>query len=49
MTKKAPVKHGLYPLGKFDLVKGAACYVGMTPADAGGTVHADAVQVVPVK
>jgi hypothetical protein len=49
MTKKAPLKPCLYPLGRFDLVKGAACYVEMTPVDAGGIAHADAVQIVHVK
>ncbi len=49
MTVQPPLKPCLYSLGQFDLVQGAKCYVEMTAADAGGTVHADAVQIVPVK
>jgi len=49
MTQKAPLKPCLYSLGEFDLVKGATGYVEIVAANAGGTTHADAVQVLPVK
>lgn len=49
MTKKAPLKNGFYSLGQFALNKDTAGYVEIVAADAGGTTHADAIQIVPTK
>lgn len=49
MKEKAPLKDDFFSLGKFDLKKGQAAYVKVTPKDAGGLAHVDAVQVVLVK
>lgn len=48
MRKPAPLAHGMYPLQKIQLNKGDVVSVKVTAADARGTVHADAIQLVPL-
>jgi hypothetical protein len=49
MRKPPPLAEGFVTLGQFDLTKGDAVSVLLTTEGAGGFVHADAVQIVPVK
>ena len=49
MQKKPPIKYGFISLGKFDFEAGESVAVTLTTEDAGGLVHADAVQVLKVK
>jgi hypothetical protein len=49
MRKPAPLEHGFISLGKFDLRSGETVAVVVGSEDAGGTVHADAIQVLPVE
>ncbi|MEZ6128299.1 MAG: FAD-dependent oxidoreductase [Planctomycetaceae bacterium] len=49
MQKPAPLKNGFFSLGTFELQKGAAGYVEIRAAGAGGHAHADAIQIVPAK
>ncbi|MEM7233336.1 MAG: FAD-dependent oxidoreductase [Planctomycetota bacterium] len=47
MTKKAPLEKGFISLGTLELKKGALVTVKLSTENAGGCVHADAVQLVP--
>jgi hypothetical protein len=49
MREPAPLEHGFISLGRFELKKGEAVTVVVSGEEAGGTVHADAVQVVLVE
>lgn len=49
MTKAAPLKNGFLSLGIIDAAAGSHGTVELFAKDAGGTVHADAVQIIPVK
>jgi hypothetical protein len=49
MRRKPPLKQGFVSLGQFALVKGDRVSVLLTTEGAEGFVHADAVQIVPVK
>ena len=45
----APLPNHFYSLGKFQLTKGQKGVVAVSAADAGGIVHADAIQILPAK
>ena len=47
--RQAPPKTGFYLLGTFELVAGEKAAVFVTAKDAGGNVHADAIQVLPAQ
>jgi hypothetical protein len=47
MTKAAPLPNGFLSIGAIETVKGSLSVIIGT-AKAGGTVHADAVQFIPV-
>ena len=47
MKKPAPLEHGMYPLQKISLKRGEVVSITITASDAQGTVHADAIQLVP--
>ncbi|MCL4207014.1 MAG: FAD-dependent oxidoreductase [Pirellulaceae bacterium] len=49
MRKPAPLEHGFISLGKFNFGPGETVAVVVGSEDAGGTVHADAIQVLPVE
>ncbi len=49
MKKPAPLKDHFISLGQFDLKKGEAINVVVGTENAGGTVHADAVQIITAK
>jgi hypothetical protein len=49
MRQKPPLKDGFISLGQFALNKGDRVSVLLTTDGAEGFVHADAVQIVPVK
>jgi len=49
MTEAAPLENGFYSLGTVTVKAGAKGSVELFTKDAGGNVHADAVQIVPVK
>jgi len=49
MRKMPPLKHGFISLGNFDLDRDDTGSVEMSTHGAGGFVHADAVQVLPVR
>ena len=49
MTKPAPLEHGMISLGVFDVQKDDELTVKLAARGAGGIVHADAVQFLPVK
>jgi hypothetical protein len=49
MRQKPPLKDGFVSLGQFDLQKGDHVSVTLSTEGAGGFVHADAVQIVPIK
>ena len=49
MREKAPLGNGFFSLGQFDLRADQKVRVTLSTEGAGGHVHADAVQVVPVK
>lgn len=49
MRKPAPLKDHFISLGEYDLRKGEEVTVELRAADAMGNVHADAIQVLPVK
>ncbi len=46
---KAPLEHGFISLGEFTFERGKAAAVVIGTADAGGSAHADAVQVVKIE
>ncbi|MDP6444443.1 MAG: FAD-dependent oxidoreductase [Pirellulaceae bacterium] len=46
--RRPPAKDGFFSLGRFGLKKGETISVVLTTAQAGGYVHADAVQIVRV-
>ncbi|MDH3718864.1 MAG: FAD-dependent oxidoreductase [Planctomycetota bacterium] len=48
MKQDPPLEHGFVSLGQFDLQKGDAVSVELSTKDAGGVVHADAVQALRV-
>jgi len=48
MKEKPPVDDGFYSLGKFDLQADDTVSVVLSTENAGGYVHADAVQLTPV-
>ncbi|NOY41673.1 MAG: FAD-dependent oxidoreductase [Planctomycetes bacterium] len=48
MRKQPPLEHGFVSLGKFDLQQGEPIAIVLRTEDAGGAVHADAVQVVRI-
>jgi hypothetical protein len=47
--QQPPLKDGFVSLGQYSLKKGDRVSVTLTTESAGGFVHADAVQIVPVK
>jgi len=47
MTKPAPLENGFFSLGEIEASTGAKGSVELFAKGAGGTVHADAVQLVP--
>ncbi len=48
--KKAPtLKNGFFPLGRYEFSKDKQLYVEIGTKDAKGIVHADAIQVIPIK
>ncbi len=47
--QEPPQENGFISLGQFDLKVGETISVVLTTENAGGNVHADAVQIVPVK
>ncbi len=49
MTEPAPLENGFASLGIIELPAGAKGSVELFAKDAQGTVHADAVQIIPVK
>ena len=49
MRQMPPLKDGFVSLGKFSVAKGDKVAVELRTENAGGFVHADAVQIVPVK
>ena len=49
MKLPPPLENGFFPLGKVLLQPNAACKVIVSTAGAGGFVHADAVQLLPVE
>jgi hypothetical protein len=49
MREPAPLEHGFISLGKFNFRTGETAAVVVGSEDAGGTVHADAIQVLPVE
>lgn len=49
MQKAPPLEKGFIALGKLKFEAGESCTVLITSKDAGGMIHADAVQLVPVK
>jgi len=49
MRQKPRINDGFISLGEFALAKGDKVAVILTTESAGGFVHADAVQIVPVK
>ena len=49
MTKPAKSKNGFHSLGRFPLTAGKPVTVQLSNEDAGGIVHADAVQLVPAE
>ncbi len=49
MTKEPPIDDGFISVGEYELTKDAAVAVTISSEDAGGTAHADAVQVVRAK
>jgi hypothetical protein len=49
MTKPAPLENGFLSLGEVDATAGTKGSVEFFAKGAGGTVHADAVQLVPAK
>jgi hypothetical protein len=46
--KNPPEPDGFFSLGSYDLQEGDAISVTIESKDAGGNVHADAVQILPV-
>jgi hypothetical protein len=48
MKQDPPLEHGFVSLGQFDLQKGDTVSVELSTKDAGGFVHADAVQALRV-
>ena len=46
MQKKPPLAHGFISVGEFNLAVGEPITVTLSTQDAGGLVHADAVQVL---
>ena len=46
MREKAPLPQGFYSLGQFELKREEAVSVTISTDDAGGNVHADAVQLI---
>jgi hypothetical protein len=49
MQVKLPLKNGFISLGKFEFSSGDSVAVTLWTEDAGGLVHADALQVLPSK
>ena len=49
MSKKPPLEHGMISLGTIDVTAGAGVAVKLSAQGASGTVHADAVQFLPVE
>jgi len=49
MTKPAPLEHGMISLGTYDVEKGDKVAVKVIALGAGGNVHVDAVQFLPVE
>jgi hypothetical protein len=47
MRERPPLENGFISLGKFRLSKGEPVRVVVSSEDAGGAVHADAVQILP--
>lgn len=47
MKEKPPIDDGFISLGSYDLTKGEAVVVRVTTEKAAGTVHADAIQILP--
>ncbi len=48
MRERPPLDNGFISLGKFRLAKGESVRVVVSSEEAGGAVHADAVQILPV-
>jgi hypothetical protein len=49
MRQKPPLEHGFISLGSYLLTAGESAAVQLTTTDAGGIVHADAVQILPAR
>ena len=49
MRKAAPIKGGWYSLGTYELKKDESVMVSLSAGKVDGNVHADAVQLLPVK
>ena len=49
MREAAPLPDGFISLGEFNFKTGQAAAVVIATDDAGGTVHADAIQILPAK
>jgi hypothetical protein len=49
MQKPPPLDSGFTSLGEVTLAPDDACVVTLSATDAGGFVHADAIQLLPVK
>ena len=49
MRKAAPLEHGFFPLGSYELAKGETAKVTISSKGAKGNAHVDAAQLVPVR
>jgi hypothetical protein len=49
MRKAPPLENGFISVGTYDLKQGETVTVTISAKNAGGFVHADAVQVLPAK
>ena len=49
MTEAPPLEHGMISLGTFEVTAGASVSVTLSAQGAGGHVHADLVQFLPVE
>ena len=49
MKQSPPLKNGFISVGTIEVTKGQPIRVTISSKDAGGTTHADAVQLVPAK
>lgn len=49
MKQEPPLKNGFVSLGRFELTQGQPAAVTLSTKDAGGHVHADAVQILKAK